>query len=99
MSKEKQDINQLAHKYFWEQKREELGKASLVFMGIYGTFGFTAIIYEFLKPFIPNPVNPFNWLVFIIGLIPIIFWIIYGLIYWINSNWEIAYRRAQEDIK
>jgi hypothetical protein len=92
--KEKQErIKELTKKYFWEQKKKELEDFFLILMGCYGFVGFMIFMFSIFSLVNQNQIN-ITFL--IVGIIPVIFWIIYGLVYWIDSNWKRSEEHTSE---
>lgn len=113
-SKQKQ-LKELTRKYFWEQKRKEVGNFILI---IYFILSFVLLIIQIgwvckttdgdmwgsskdICIFPYEPTIPY-WIL-ITGLINTVIWILIGLIkaihYWIKSNLEEADRRARTELK
>ena len=99
-----QKIKKLAWKYFWAQKRKEIFRhlkehefiytfLSLVFGIVFLHFGFSG---EYGNPMWAKILG-----VFFFGIPTLIFFkdITIKISKWIESNWEEAYERAEEEIK
>ena len=101
-------LKKLTKKYFWEQKWKEISQILLVLFIIWSIAG---VVFQvgwicegaFLeetngKCIIPyEPLFP-HWMMYS-GLITTGIWIILGLIYWVQTNWEEARERAKKKLK
>lgn len=87
MKTEDKKTKDLTWKYFWEQKWEEVCGVFFSLAILSGVAGLSIFILSFVEK------SP-TWFRGVGGIITA-FWIIYGIYYWIKSNWEKAKNRAE----
>ena len=100
MTKKQKQLRKQTWKFFWQQKGEEiLGFLKVVVYiflgGITIVFGIIVMVGILAWCGVEGVKNHPSWLTGI-GLAIFSCWIIYGLYYWINSNWKSAIKRAEE---
>ncbi len=94
------EIRKLTWKYFWKQKKEEVGSHFYYWSGAYfmGSFFFGVMSQGFWS------LEGFEFIA-IIGLCLMGFWVLLGIIKiikticnWIKENWEYAKKRATKEV-
>ncbi len=108
-------IRQRTWKYFWEQKGKEISDVLLFLFIIVSILGLIAQLgwipdrawekdcgiggYPSCKEVYPIYETSLPYWMMYTGFITTGIWIIIGLIYWIQTNWKEAKRKAKKDFK
>ncbi len=91
-------------KYFWEQKGDEISYILFILFLIWSITGLFFQLGWICEGWVNNEtcVTYETWFpiwMMISGIITTGIWIMIGLVYWIQTNWEEASKKAKKDFK